>query len=456
MGRFQSIKERLFPPAPKPLDKGIHLQRSPVGSEERFRLHLRVENNGDGILVINASKVLHVNQTATEYIRLLMEGKDADTVVNEICRRYRVSEKQAREDYERLRYTVDILTKRDDICPVSYLDVERIEPFETPVSAPYRMDLAITYRCNNNCNHCYVARSRDMDELDTAQWKVIIDKLWDAGIPHVCFTGGEATLRTDLAKLIEHAQDVGIVTGLLTNGRKLSDKQYVQELVDAGLDHVQITIESHDEGIHNKMVGAKAWRETVQGIENALDSDVYTITNTTLTSLNVSEVEQIVKFLADLGVNTFACNGLIYSGRAPESGIGIPEAEIEPILVRVSKAAERFGMRFIWYTPTQYHVCNPLQLELGVKRCTAAKYNMCIEPNGDVLPCQSYYSTLGNILENDWSVIWEHPTAKSLRDRDWVSEKCRSCPNFALCGGGCPLYSKNQNLLCVESHSTAV
>ena len=307
MGRFQSLRERIFPPAPKPLEKGIHLQRSPVGSEERFRLHLRVEENGEGILVINASKVLHVNQTATEYIRLLMEGKDADAVVNEVRQRYRVSEKQACEDYERLRYTVDILTKRDDICPVSYLDVERIEPFETPVSAPYRMDLAITYRCNNNCGHCYVARSRDMDELDTAQWEVIIDKLWDAGIPHVCFTGGEATLRHDLAKLIEHAQDVGIVTGLLTNGRKLSDKPYLQELVDAGLDHVQITIESHDEGIHNKMVGAKAWRETVQGIENALDSDVYTITNTTLTSMNVSGVEQIVQFLADLGVNTKIC-----------------------------------------------------------------------------------------------------------------------------------------------------
>lgn len=456
MGRFQSLRQRLFPPAPNPMGKAIHHQRSPVGAEERFRLHLRVEESGEGILVIDASKVLHVNQTATEYINLLMEGKDADAVVKEIQRRYRVSQKQARQDYEKLRDTIEVLTKTDDVCPISYLDVERIEPFDTPVSAPYRMDLALTYRCNNNCSHCYVGRPRDMAELDTAQWEMVIDKIWDIGIPHMCFTGGEATLRDDLVRLISHAEDVGMVTGLLTNGRRLSQRDYLQELVEAGLGHVQITLESHDEDIHNGMVRAPAWRETVQGIKNALAADVYAITNTTLTSLNAPQIEGTVRFLDDLGVNTFACNGLIYAGRAPGSAIGIPEEELQPILIRIIDTANKLGMRFIWYTPTQYHVCDPLQLELGVKRCTAAKYNMCIEPNGDVIPCQSYYASLGNILEQEWPQIWNHPTAKSLRNRDWVSDRCRACPNFSLCGGGCPLYSQNQNLLCVESHSTAV
>jgi radical SAM protein with 4Fe4S-binding SPASM domain len=187
-----------------------------------------------------------------------------------------------------------------------------------------------------------------------------------------------------------------------------------------------------------------------------LEADLYTITNTTITSFNTPRIEETIRFLADLGVNTFACNGLIYAGKGPGSGIGIPEEELEPILIRINNAADHFAMRFIWYTPTRYHVCDPLQLELGVKRCTAAKYNMCIEPNGDVIPCQSYYASLGNILENDWAEIWNHPTAKGLRDRDWVSDTCRKCANFALCGGGCPLYAENQNLICVESQSTAV
>jgi MoaA/NifB/PqqE/SkfB family radical SAM enzyme len=101
----------------------------------------------------------------------------------------------------------------------------------------------------------------------------IIDRIRDIGVPHVCFTGGEATLRDDLPALVAHAQERGLVTGLLSNGRRLSDARYVHSLASAGLDHVQITLESHDEGIHDRMVRARgAWKQTVAGLRNCLQS----------------------------------------------------------------------------------------------------------------------------------------------------------------------------------------
>jgi MoaA/NifB/PqqE/SkfB family radical SAM enzyme len=60
------------------------------------------------------------------------------------------------------------------------------------------MDLAITYRCNNNCYFCYTGGPRNVAELNTSDWKHVLDKLWDSGIPQVVFTGGEPTLRDDL------------------------------------------------------------------------------------------------------------------------------------------------------------------------------------------------------------------------------------------------------------------
>jgi radical SAM protein with 4Fe4S-binding SPASM domain len=456
MSVWKSLKEWFFPSRLEPLTKGMFHYMTPEGAEDRFRLHLRVEDDGEGILVINAAKVLHLNQTATEHAKLILEDKESDTAVKEIRRRYKVSAKTARTDHEKLKDTILTLAGTDDICPISYLDVERIEPFDTPVSAPYRMDLALTYRCNANCDHCYVGRPRDMESLSTGEWKRVIEKLWDLGVPHVVFTGGEATLYPDLAELIQHAEDVGLVTGILTNGIKLADEDYLQELVDVGLDHIQITLESHDEGIHNRMVGVDGWSETVQGIKNAVDTEVYTITNTTLTTLNAPHVEETIDFLTELGIQTFACNSLIYSGKGPSSGIGIPEEELEELMVRVRDKAMLKGMRLIWYTPTQYCEFHPVQLELGAKFCTAAKYNMCVEPNGDVIPCQSYYSSLGNILEDDWESIWNHSTAMSIRNRDWVMEKCHTCDELPLCGGGCPLYLENKGTVCVESTSTAV
>lgn len=441
---------------PEPLKPGIYHYRTAPDAAERFRLHLRVEPDGHGILVINAAKVLHLNQTATEWAKLIVEGMPREEAVNIMRRRYRVDSQIAQADYDKLYDTIFTLARTDEVCPVTYLDVQRIEPFETPVTAPYRMDLALTYRCNDNCAHCYVARAKDYPEMSTEQWKRVIDRCWELGIPHICFTGGEATLREDLRELIEYAEDVGVVTGLLTNGRRLSDRAYLDGLLQAGLDHIQITIESHDEAVHDRMVGAKgAWQETVQGIKNAVDADVYLMTNTTLTDLNTADIEKTVAFIAGLGVRTFACNGLIYAGKGRDVGIGIPEKDLGPILDKIQEAARKHALRLIWYTPTRYCEFNPLEKELGVKGCTAALYNMCVEPNGDVIPCQSYYRALGNILTEPWENIWHHPVAESLRNHTWLPAECQECADVAICGGGCPLYAEEGEYLCVESQSTA-
>jgi radical SAM protein with 4Fe4S-binding SPASM domain len=441
---------------PELLKKGIYHYRTPLDAEERFRLHLRVEEDGRGILVINAAKVLHLNQTATEWAKLIIEDLPPQEAVKTMQRRYRVAREMAQVDYDNLRDTIMTLARTDEVCPVTYLDIERIEPFETPVSAPYRMDLALTYRCDDDCLHCYVARARDHPEMSTEDWKQVIDKCWDLGIPHICFTGGEATLRDDLRELVEYAEDVGLVTGLLTNGRRLSDRAYLDSLLEAGLDHIQITIESYDEAVHDRMVGCQgAWSETVKGIQNSVDADIYLMTNTTLTDLNSADIEETIAFIAGLGVETFACNGLIYAGKGADVGIGIPEADLHPIADKIKDAAVEHSLRLIWYTPTQYCEFNPLEKELGVKGCTAAKYNMCVEPNGDVIPCQSYYQALGNILTTPWESIWQHQLSQDLRDRTWLPAKCEGCEDVAVCGGGCPLYVNEGEYLCVESQSTA-
>ncbi len=128
------------------------------------------------------------------------------------------------------------------------------------------MDLALTYRCNNDCAHCYTPACAIIPSWTPPSGNRSSDRLWDDGIPHIIFTGGEPTLREDLPELIAYAESKGQITGINTNGRRLRDKQYVQQLVDAGLDHVQITLESHDAGIHDRMVCAQgAWQQPWPG-----------------------------------------------------------------------------------------------------------------------------------------------------------------------------------------------
>jgi radical SAM protein with 4Fe4S-binding SPASM domain len=434
----------------------MYQYRTPPDAEERYRLHLRVEEDGTGLLVINAAKVLHLNQTATEMAMLILEERPPDEAARHIAYRYRVRRDKARTDYVDLQEKIALLASTDEVCPVTYLDVQRIDPFQTPASAPYRMDLALTYACNDNCGHCYVGRPRDYPQLSLEQWKTVIDRCWQAGIPHVTFTGGEATLHPHLRELIEYAEDVGMVTGLLTNGRRLSDRAFLDGLLEAGLDHIQITIESHDEGIHDQMVCAPgAWQETVEGIRNSVDADVYLMTNTTLTDLNAPSVGETLDYLAELGVQTVACNGLIYAGRGRDVGIGIPEADLEPTLAVVQSKVEEHELRLIWYTPTRYCEFNPLEHDLGVKGCSAARYNMCVESNGDVIPCQSYFESLGNILTDPWESIWDSALANHIRSREWLPDMCDGCPDVEICGGGCPLYAQEGEYQCRDSQNTA-
>jgi radical SAM protein with 4Fe4S-binding SPASM domain len=408
--------------------------------QEKSRIHLRLDDDGTGTLIINASSVMHLNPSAAYMTWLILEERSKEESIRALTSRYFVSREQAENDLSSFLVQFEELIRPDGACAIHDLELEMNMPFSARPSAPYRMDLAVTYRCNNDCAHCYNARERNFPELSTQQWFKIIDRLWELGVPHIVFTGGEATLRNDLPQLIHHAESNGQITGLNTNARRLIDKDYIKQLVDAGLDHVQITVESCMPEIHDEMMRAKgAFNQTITGLKNALDTKLYVMTNTTMLRTNVQTIPATLDFLADIGVPTIGLNALILSGHGLTVGTGLQESELQPILdIATQKTGER-GQKLIWYTPTQYCQFDPTASNLGVKGCTAALYSMCIESNGNVLPCQSYYHPLGNMLTDTWDSIWNHKLSTQLRERQNLPAKCENCSLVAECGGGCPL-----------------
>ncbi len=420
-----------------------HYCREATG--EKSRLHLRLDADEHGALIVNANRVMHLNPTAAFMAWLILEGKTEEERVRALTARYSVGKKQAEADLAAFDFQLEELIRPDGACPIHDLELETVMPFSARPSAPYRMDLALTYRCNNDCAHCYnlehpTNADGGRDELSAEDWKRILDRTWELGIPHVVFTGGEPTLRSDLPELIAHAEANGQITGLNTNARRLADEKFVQALLEAGLDHVQITVESCDPGVHDNMVRAKgAFQQTIRGLENVLATRLYVMTNTTMLRTNVHTIPDTLDFLASLGVPTVGLNALIYSGNGLTVGAGLPESDLFPLLETARAKTEAHGQKLIWYTPTQYCHFDPMQLELGIKGCTAALYNMCVEPNGGVLPCPSYYQPLGNLLADSWDSIWNHELAVRLRERQGLPEKCHGCDLLAECGGGCPL-----------------
>ncbi len=443
------------------------MNRARIGD---LKLHLRDETDGTGVLVVNASAALFLDKVARAYFDAFMaetesaakQGSSAlgdpsaaglalsPGIVKRMRRKFRVSAEVAAADWARMWGSV-LSVATGGSCPFSDFEVKRVDPLSVELSAPYRTDLILTYRCQNNCGHCYAGGPHDSPQLSSSSWKGIVRKLAAWGVPTLVFTGGEPLLRSDLEEILQEAQDQGCVTGLITNGRLLTEKR-VKSLADAGLDFVQITLESSDEAVHDKMVASpRAWRETVAGIRNAAQR-IYTTTNTTVTQDNKHTILDTVRFLKDLGVKKFGINALIRSGRGTDAA-GLEPAELRQLLDKVSKTSSDLQFPFIWYTPACYKDVNPVALGLGVKTCSAASTVLAVEPDGNVMPCQSYYKSLGNALTGDFPKMWQHPLAIALRKRrqpgaqrhpDFpvLPEKCTTCEELALCGGACPLERK--------------
>ena len=204
-----------------------HYTRASKGS--RNRIHLRIDPDGSGVLIVNANFLYHLNPSAARMAFLSLEQTPEDEIIRKLGLEYNAPQFQIRNDFLAFNSKLQGLISPSGACPICDYEIETSTPFSHSPSAPYRMDLAITYRCNNNCSHCYNSRSRNYPELETGSWIEILQKLWSYGIPHIVFTGGEPTLRKDLPIFIQTAESLGQITGVNTNGRLLKDPSYVQE-----------------------------------------------------------------------------------------------------------------------------------------------------------------------------------------------------------------------------------
>lgn len=423
----------------------------------RFHLRRKDPTEDNYLWIDGRQPPIVLDRTAAEFVTHLIEGMwlyqqgDGDEsqavidyVVGKMAERYskgllpwrKVKREKILADLNRLYGT--LMCVANGTCPVE----GGLGPKELKYgqwTAPARMDLAVTYRCNLECPKCYVGDRKVDRELSTSEWVKVYEILWKAGIPQIVFTGGEPTLRDDIVALVSQADE--FVTGLVTNGTRLFE--LAQALRDASLDYAQVTVESFDPKIHDRITCAEgSHAKTLAGIRKALSVGMQIVTNTTLTKTNAASFSETIKWLHGLGIRNVACNTLICSGHGVEhkKENGLDDKALNDVLTAGCQTAAELGMAFQWYSPTCYHEgTNPIELGLGIKTCSAAAHNMTIQPDGTVLPCQSWPDTVGNILKDDWASIWQHPMCVKLRKHLFTPEECRGCEYEPSCGGGCPL-----------------
>lgn len=382
MDRIRNYFDSLFPQQ-EPLPPGVYQYQSPPNVPRPFRLHLRIETGGESVLIVNASTVLHLNQSATEYAYHLLQQTPPEKVAKMVSRRYRINPADALVDFAEFSNRIITLVETPDLDPTTYLSFERTDPHTHALSAPLRLDCAVTYDTSDDAYATTAPLDRVRRNLTTDEWKQILGKAWDAGIPHVIFTGGEPTLRPDLVELIASAEQLGMVTGVLTDGLRLSETEFLHKILQAGLDHLMQVLDPIDD---------QSW----EALRDVLAEDLYLTVHLTITEQNKTQIPGILERLAALKV--------------PSLSLSANSASLKSDLDAARELAAHHQIELVWDLPVPYSHLNPVTLELlavGESVSGSGRSWLYVEPDGDVLPRQGVNVVLGNILNDPWDMIWQ-------------------------------------------------
>src|SRR5690349_8619299 len=127
---FKSVLSAMKSQRLETLDSGAKLYHyTRENTNEKSRIHLRVDPDGTGTLIVNANRVMHLNPTAALMAHLILEGKHGQEILLRVRQRYQVSASRASQDLADFQLQLDNLLRPDGACPIHELDLETVMPF---------------------------------------------------------------------------------------------------------------------------------------------------------------------------------------------------------------------------------------------------------------------------------------------------------------------------------------
>ncbi|HTS06618.1 MAG TPA: pyrroloquinoline quinone biosynthesis protein PqqE [Candidatus Eisenbacteria bacterium] len=309
------------------------------------------------------------------------------------------------------------------------------------VSGPLALIAELTHRCPLHCVYCSnpVQLADVQSELSTDEWKNLFAQAGSLGMLHAHFTGGEPLARTDLVELIAAARKAGLYTNLITSGIGLNE-QRLQDLVDAGLDHIQISFQDSREEPANWIAGAKAHQHKIELSRAIRKYKIAFTVNLVVHRQNLDHLEEMIALIEQLHPERMEIAHTQYYGWALANRAALlpTRAQLEKAVAIIAEAEQRLAGKIrIDSVVPDYYAKYP-------KACMGGwgKRLLLINPAGKVLPCHAAEVLPGLSFENvrektlDW--IWQESASfLKFRGEEWMPEPCRSCERRSEDFGGC-------------------
>jgi PqqA peptide cyclase len=299
----------------------------------------------------------------------------------------------------------------------------------------------VTHRCPLHCPYCSnpVKLVDPQHELSTADWTRVLSEARDLGVLQLGLSGGEPLVRGDIEELAAHARALGLYTTLVTSGVGLTRSRALK-LRDAGLEHIQISVQDADELTADRIAGMSAVRQKRAAAALVRELGFAFSINVVLHRANLDRVGDIIELAAELGADRLELANTQYYGWALENRRALMPTRDQVLaaagVAERAMAAHRGRMQILYVLPDYF--------EETPKPCYAGWGNvyLVVMPDGRTLPCHgaTHITTLAfdTVRERSLRWIWESsPAFNAFRGDAWMQEPCRSCPKKTVDFGGC-------------------
>ncbi|TCN29545.1 pyrroloquinoline quinone biosynthesis protein PqqE [Sinorhizobium americanum] len=310
------------------------------------------------------------------------------------------------------------------------------------VPPPMAMLAELTHRCPLACPYCSnpIALMPAKEELSTKEWIGVFEQAADLGVLHLHLSGGEPAARRDLVELTQAAASLGLYTNLITSGVGLTAAR-IDGLADAGLDHLQLSIqgvspESADRisgygGSYERKIAVAGW---------VADAGIPLTVNAVCHRQNMGEIDEMIELAIRLKARRIEVATVQFHGWAERNkGALLPTREqVNRASQTVAEAREKYqGILVIDYVPADYHSTYP-------KACMGGwgRVGLNVTPSGRVLPCHAAETipslSFETVRAGSLAKIWyESEAFNAYRGEDWMPELCRACERKTIDFGGC-------------------
>jgi PqqA peptide cyclase len=299
----------------------------------------------------------------------------------------------------------------------------------------------LTHRCPLHCPYCSnpIDLLRAEREIGTEDWKRVFTQARELGVLQLGLSGGEPMIRKDLEELAAHARGLGLYSTLVTSGLGFTRKR-AEALRDAGLEHVQISIQDSDHDSAERIAGTSSVRQKQAAIALVRELGFAFSINVVLHRANLDRVGEIIDMAADYGADRLELANTQYYGWGLRNRAALMPRREQ--VVRAKEIAEERIQRYKGRMQMLFVL--PDYFENTPKACYGGwgRFYIVVSPDGKALPCHGAYIIdsleMPSVREHSMHWIWhESPAFNAYRGEAWMKEPLRSCHDKAKTFGGC-------------------